>query len=590
MRPDGRSLIALGVVLGLISGLTEGVGHMVLQRLNVLDNSWYPIIWSAAVFYGLALGGVGLLAATVASRHPGSTRLLTTGVFSLFFLSIVPVMALMLKEWIYTYAILLLAVGTATALTRWQLRQEQWRFVSARSVRWAVGLTLLAFAIIEGSGRIQERVAISRLPVPRTSTPDVLLIIVDTLRSDHLSSYGYSRRTSPAIDALASGGVLFENSFATSSYTLPSHVSILTGQFPRDHGVEWGTSHRWPAQAGQTLPQVLQTLGYRTGAFSANTFYFTREHGFGRGFLHFEDFFYSLSDMAWRTAYGAIATRLVRQRLGWEDLPARKRAADVSESAARWIDRDTDRPFFVTLNYMDAHDPYLPPEPYRSRFATKPNPGGLINSKWHIPRTLPPDQLQSEQDAYDGAIAYIDDQISRLLSTIKSMSRPRDLLVIVTADHGEEFGEHGGFLHQRHLYREVLQVPLIVWAPGRVPGGKRVSAPVSNAAIPATVAGLLDAGREPFPSPSLQPLWEGTRTAFPAPLSELKHMPWAWPSDAPIKFGSMRSLVDESWHYIERDGRAPELFAWPTDRSERSNLADAPELQGVIERFRKLMK
>jgi arylsulfatase A-like enzyme len=239
---------------------------------------------------------------------------------------------------------------------------------------------------------------------------------------------------------------------------------------------------------------------------------------------------------------------------------------------------------------MDTHDPYLPPEPYRSRFSARPNPGGLINSKWHIPRSLPPEQLQSELDAYDGAINYVDDQLSQLLSAIRAMARSRPLLVIVTSDHGEEFGEHGGFLHQRHLYREVIQVPLIVWAPGRVPGGKRVSQPVSNAAIAATVMGLLGAEQGLFPSPSLQVLWDGTGATFPVPLSELKHMPWAWPSDAPIKVGSMRSLVDESWHYIERDGRRAELFAWPTDPHERSNLADRPESAGVIERLRKLIK
>ncbi len=376
---------------------------------------------------------------------------------------------------------------------------------------------LLAFIFIEGGSRLRERFAINQLPPASPSSPNVLLIVADTLRSDHLASYGYSRQTTPAIDALAAEGVLFENSFSTSSYTLPSHASLLTGRYPRDHHVEWDTSHRPPKRAVPNLPQELQSIGYRTGAFSANTFFFTREHGFGRGFLHFEDFFHSLSDMAWRTAYGGIVTRYVRPRIGLEDLPGRKYAVDVTAEAERWIRRDTERPIFVIANYIDCHDPYLPPQPFRSKFSTIKNPGGLINSKLHIPKSLTDEQLQSEIDAYDGAIAYIDSQVSRLVSAVQKMTPDRELLVIFTSDHGEEFGEHGGFLHQRHLYRELIQVPLIVWEPGHVPRGKRLSQPVSNASIPATVMGLLERDSDLFPVPSLEPLWEGIAHGLSAP-------------------------------------------------------------------------
>ena len=580
----------MGVVLGLMSGLMEGAGHMALHRLSVLDNSWYPIIWIAAVFNGLLVGTAGLIAAAIVARRPDSQRVRAAAIFSLFLLAIVPVLALMLKEWIYTYAIALLSVGLASALTRWQLRRDSWTFAGNRALRWSIGLTLLAFAVIDVGGRLQERVATQRLPGASASAPDVLLIIVDTLRADHLSSYGYFRNTSPTIDALAADGVLFENSFATSSYTLPSHASMLTGQYPRVHQIEWDTSHNPPPPTGQNLPEALQSLGYRTGAFSANTFYFSREHGFGRGFLHFADFFHSLEDMAWRTAYGAIATRLVRHRLGLEDLPGRKLASDVNKETLRWIRKDHDRPFFAMLNYMDAHEPYLPPQPYRNQFAKTPDPGGLLNSKWHIPKTLTPEQLQSEIDAYDGGIAYVDAEISRLLSDLRAMTRSRPLVVIVTSDHGEEFGEHGGFLHQRHLYREVIQVPLIIWEPGRVPKGKRLGQPVSNGAIPATVLSLLGSDPTQFQIPSLQPLWEGRQSEVRPVLSELKHRPWAWPHDAPIRFGSMRSLVDDAWHYIERDGGKPELFDRRTDPQERTNVAGDPQLVGVTEDMKRRIK
>jgi len=583
-------LPALGVSLGLTAGLLEGVGHMVLQYFEVLDNSWYPIIWIAAVFNGLLVGAAGVVAAAILVLRPASARLRVLAVFSLFLLAVVPVLALMLKEWIYPYAILLLTLGTSAFLARRYLRRESWiRPARHSALGWSVGATVVACVAIEGGALLQERVATAQLPPARASAPNVLLIIVDTLRADHLASYGYARNTSPAIDTLAAQGVLFENSFSTSSYTLPSHASILTGRYPRDHAVEWDTSHQPPDQVVPTLPAVLQTQGYRTGAFSANTFFFTREHGFGRGFLHFADFFHSWADMAWRTAYGGIATRVVRPWLGWEDLPARKRAIDVSDEAGRWINADAGRPFFVTVNYMDVHDPYLPPQPYRSRFSVMPSPGGLVNSKLHVPESLSDEQLQGEIDAYDGGISYIDEQVSRLLSIIQSRTSDRQLLVIVTSDHGEEFGEHGGFLHQRHLYREVIHVPLIVWEPGRVPAGRRLSQPVSNASIPATIMELLGADPAPFLVPSLKPLWEDAQASFPSPLAELKHMPWAG-HGAPIQFGSMRSIIDASWHYIEQNGRSPLLFAWPTDRREALNLAGRTELQGAMERLRALVR
>jgi arylsulfatase A-like enzyme len=590
----------MGLVLGLISGLVEGLVHMGLHRLSVLDNSWYPIIWIAAVFNAVIVGGVAAFMGGIVSRRPDSPSMRWLAVFTLFLLAIVPVLALMLKEWIYTYAIFLLAIGLATMLTRWQIGRATWALASGRALLGAVAVTVLAIAVIEGGSRIQERLATNRLPPADTSTPDVLLIIVDTLRADHLSSYGYGRPTSPAIDALAAQGVLFENSFATSSYTLPSHASILTGQYPRVHQIEWDTSHRPPPPTGQNLPEVLQSMGYRTGAFSANTFYFSREHGFGRGFLHFEDFFHSIEDMAWRTAYGAIATRLIRHRLGYEDLPGRKLASDVNDEAVRWIRKDSDRPFFATLNYMDAHEPYLPPQPYRNKFSAKPDPGGLLNSKWHIPKTLTPEQLQSEIDAYDGGIAYVDAQVSRLLSDLQAMARSRPLIVIVTSDHGEEFGEHGGFLHQKHLYREVIQVPLIVWSPGRMPRGLgiregvRVKEPVSNGAIPATIMSMLGRDPSPFQIPSLKPLWaralatDLVHVDVPPVLSELKHRPWAFPHDAPIRFGSMQSLVDEGWHYIETKGRGPELFDWRADPRERTNVVQRPDAQAVVGRMQRL--
>jgi arylsulfatase A-like enzyme len=236
---------------------------------------------------------------------------------------------------------------------------------------------------------------------------------------------------------------------------------------------------------------------------------------------------------------------------------------------------------------MDVHDPYLPPEPYRSRFSPTPGPGGIINWEFHVPDRLSPGELQSEVDAYDGAIAYADHQLGRLLAGLAARRPGRDLLVFLTSDHGEEFGEHGGFLHGAHLYRETIQVPLVLWQPGRVPAGRRVAQPVSNASIPATVLDLVNGNPERFPVPSLTALWrESPPAAWPMPVAELSQRTWA-PARHPVHHGSLRSAVDQEWHYIESSAGSPELFHLLTDPKELNNRAAEDALTPVIARFRR---
>jgi len=580
----------MAVVLGLVGGLLEGVGHMLLQQLNILSNVWYPIIWIAALFNGLLLGVLGLALSAGLSVLPNRPRLRTVVVFILALAAGLPWLALMLKEWIQSYAIFILTIGTAVAFTRGFQRHEAalLRFFR-KSLPWALGLTGLVFLGIEGGSWWQERTGTNNLPPASASAPDVLIIIIDALRADHLSSYGYERPTSPTLDRLAAQGVLFEEAYATSSYTLPSHASILTGLYPSQHGVEWMTSKTHATASYPTLAETLQGHGYRTGAFSANTFWFSREHGFGRGFLHFDDFFHSLADRVLRTAYGRMITLSVLWRLGYEDIPARKRATDINEAVLDWLSRDVDHPFFVTINYMDVHDPYLPPQPYRNKFSDADNPGGLINWQLHIPDSLNTEALQGEIDAYDGSIAYVDDYIDRLLTALQQRDAERELLVVITSDHGEEFQEHGGLLHGYKLYRELIRVPLIFWQPGRIPEGVRVPRPVTNAAIPATVMDAVGTDEVLFPGPPLQRLWDASAApaGWPFPLSELKQRPWV-PEQYPVHHGSMRSLVSPGWHYIDHETLGPELYDWMNDPLEAHNVVHKPEMQPMLDRFQQV--
>ncbi|MGH7947545.1 MAG: sulfatase [Opitutaceae bacterium] len=443
---------------------------------------------------------------------------------------------------------------------------------------------LLAALGIEGSKWLVERRALAALPSAGAGAPNILVIIVDTLRADRLSAYGYTRPTSPRMDAFAREGVLFESAIATSSWTWPSHFSLITGRYPYEN------SGNLP-----TVPEVFRSRGYRTGAFSANTIFFTSQKGFGRGFIRFESYFHSWPDRAARTLYGRKIAQFVLRRLGYEDMPGRKLARDVTDAAVRWIGRDP-RPFLSYLNYFDVHDPYLPPQPWRNRFAFpgRPNPGGILNAflAGRYP-LMKPEQLQDEIAAYDGAIAYTDHQIGRLLDELDRRGLAPNTIVVITSDHGEMLGEHGLNLHRNCLYREVIHVPLMIRWPERVPTGRRVTQPVSIASIPATLAQLTDASSDsPFPGPSLAPLWQSPTppSEWPEPLAELEKFPFEEVKREPSYHGAMKSLVSPQWHYIEHEKFGQELFDWINDEAQATNLAATPEGKPTADRFASQLK
>jgi arylsulfatase A-like enzyme len=278
--------------------------------------------------------------------------------------------------------------------------------------------------------------------------------------------------------------VLFEAAFSTAPYTAPSHASLLTGRYPHEHGVQWIDEQPKLDERYPTLSEALRDRGYRTAAFSANVFWFTREKGFGRGFTRFEDYFRSSGDTFMRAHHGIKFMDIVLRRLGFEDIPGRRNAEDINRSVLRWIEGNTDKPFFAFVNYIDTHDPYFPPQPYRSQFSTVENPGGLINHAFSdsTPQ-MTPSQIQSEIDAYDGSISYADAQIAQLMADIRDRGLEDNLMVIVTSDHGEAFGEHGAFIHANSVYREEIHLPLIFWMPGQIPTGVRVAQPVTNASF-----------------------------------------------------------------------------------------------------------
>jgi arylsulfatase A-like enzyme len=439
-----------------------------------------------------------------------------------------------------------------------------------RSVPILVLAALWCIIVFPIRQQLHERRDVARLPT-QSQGPNVLVIVVDTLRADHLSTYGYARPTSPYLTQLAAEGTLFESAIAPSSWTLPVHASLLTGLYPSAHGVESdGALLGWDYP---TLGEGFMARGYRTAAFSANTLLFCRRRGFRRGFIHFEDDFQSVGSSFAQTFYGDLVKHLLFRLQLKRDLFGRRSAAEINDHALRWVDGDR-RPFFMVLNYLDVHDPYRPPEPYLHRYTKMKDPRSRASEHWAWFEQVTPQQRQGMLDAYDGAINLVDDQIQQLLQQLKQRRLDRNTVVVITSDHGESFGEHGLMTHGSSLYRELIHVPLMFWAPGRIPAGRRIATPVSLTSLPATLLEEVgEAHHSEFPQISLQRLWNGSAAAssMPDPMSEVAQLNWS-PS-FPNYYGPMESITTAHWHYIRGGKFKEELFRCCTDEAEQVNLA-----------------
>jgi arylsulfatase A-like enzyme len=299
--------------------------------------------------------------------------------------------------------------------------------------------------------------------------PNVVFILVDTLRADALGCYGYGRPTSPHIDRLAAQGVRFENVIASSSWTIPTVASLFTGVYPGVHHVtnyESVLSNEFI-----TLAEAFKAAGYYTSARISNIFV-NEAHGYLQGFddahivqnLFKQLFFSELLAQAHVTRHYDFAP-----------------GDELSDSAVRWFRLNRSRPFFLYLHYYDPHFPYDPPEPYAMRWVDPamarryPYHSFVGPSLWNIVSEYKlglrrkPEEIAYNRAVYDGEIRYVDDQIGRVLSLLEATGLDRNTILVFTADHGEQFFEHGERLHSKSLYNEEIHVPLIIRAPGYPP-------------------------------------------------------------------------------------------------------------------------
>jgi len=365
-----------------------------------------------------------------------------------------------------------------------------------RATALALGVGLAAVGWSLRSGAALERADLAPPATAGGARPNLLLVVLDTARADHFAPYGYERVTTPHLDAFArEHATRYANARSTSPFTLSSHGSLLTGLCAGEHGASVGGPVSRPLRSdATTLAERLRDVGYRTGAVVANRLYLNRRLGFDRGFEHFDSRRGTSVDR-----YLALASGLGRHlRLG----RAYRDAERITDLALEWLAAPRAEPFFLFLNYLDAHDPLAPPDDLRGRF---PGP--------------PADDLAAQRlRLYDQELLGIDRQLARLFEHLRASGRFESTLIAVTSDHGEGFGQHGIDHHCWVLYEEQLRVPLYV----KPAGGRRAALsaePIGGAGVHDLL--LRELGLEPGPRPERLPGLLGEWYSWPLTEREL---------------------------------------------------------------------
>ena len=602
------TILVLAIGIGLIAGFLD-LG-LLMVKIRLQNEGFYHLsqdfVWLIPAGVATLVLLPGTMLALIAHRRRGNVRpSLVVG--SLIFVGALEVAArLPLKLW----AVPLISGGLAVQLARLvRVRPIAVVTLIRRLTPVLLGI-LAAIILVVAGGRAwsEYRAAATLPPPPASDSRNVLLIVWDTVRATSTSLHGYRRTTTPHLQELAARGVQFDVAFATSSWTLPSHASLFTGRWPHKLGVDWTSPLRPDVR---TLAEHLATRGYDTAGFVANLDYCGRETGLARGFAHYED--YPINPWETFSRYLALGLRLkppslipalnglverycgYRPALFFHAHEHAKDAAAVNRAFLDWLDwqRVRRRPFFAFLNFNDAHPPYEVPDPSVAGFGLRPSSQHDFETLggWNLlgKPSFDPRDVRMTTDVYDDSIAHLDRNLEVLLQELDHRGVLRDTLVIVTSDHGEHLGDHGLFFHGCSLYRQLVQIPLVIAGPG-VPAGRAVADPVSSRDVPATLVDLLQLGRDaPFPGRSLARFWdEGAGPEAGRPLSEPLLIQTGKPiylmnqGLEPVAKGPMSSVVASGMHYIRQGDGREELYLLDSDPEERRNVAGSAMAAAVL--------
>ncbi len=599
-RLSPLTAIMLSVSCGLAGGYLDLL-FIVFKKFfwnglkNYANAADFP--WSVPVGHTVLLLVPGVLLALLSRLRPKPMSLRAAS----WLFATLAIWTALLRLPLYGVASLILAAGLGRQLSGpiaalYRRPPRAW-YTSAG----LLGLLIILAAFSSGWRAMREHRVLAGLPPPPPNARNVILIVWDAVRASNLSLYGHPRDTTPNLARWARKGVRYTLALAPAPWTYPSHTSFFTGDWPIQLSTQW--KYRLDAPV-PTLAEHLTKKGYLTAGFSANTLCCTYETRLDRGFTHFEDYPFTPRSLLSRTVAGSWILENIFSRddfydYKWIRLQSRN-ATGINRSFLDWLgQRPRDRPFFAYLNYFDAHEPYMPPPGYEGRFGIRPR--GQRDYQFLLDygspgwKSLPNRDINMARDCYDDCIAFIDEHVGQLMDELHGQGLLDNTLVIVTADHGESFGDHGLYLHGTSLYLDETAVPLVILSPD-APAGRVVDQPVSLRDLPATVVDQLGlTAGSPFPGRSLAAYWSLTRGAHPDITPVLSEHATETAFEQPEAEKSLRrrdvqmSLVARGRHYI-RDGFGSEqLYNLGQDPFESVNLAGSAEGKQGVAIFRRML-
>jgi arylsulfatase A-like enzyme len=534
-----------------IFGLLEGL-VLVICRAYPANVAPYKVsnhaLWIAPGFDIIVFSVIaaGLLLAAMLGRGWLSSSRLPLAVYG-FFIFIGVFAPISIPKIVHPLSAALLSLGLTVVICR-KLKGIEMRvtaFLRGRLL-WIPTLIVTAALTVSGYEWLRESWLFRQLPAAQAGAVNVLVIVLDTVRYDKfMRSNGDS--LTPRLDEIVARGVRFENAWSTTSWSLPSQASILTGLYPHEHGADWPAlqlHEKYP-----TLSEFLGKRGYVTGAFSGNASWVTPEY-LGRGFLRFN--VYKLEDILRRTAYGRVVGRLLWE-LGYHYAGRGKKAPKVNAEFLEFLDDYPGRPFFAYLCYMDVNQAFNHRKLNRGFWTTAPSQHEVIA-------------------AYDEGLKILDRQIGDLFGELARRRILNNSLVIITSDHGESFGaqsihDHDPAGHGTSLYPEQTRVPLFVIYPDKIPNGRKVKLTVSLRDIPKTITQILSMGDSPFVGQALPITLES--------INALEHYGAHVLATLNYDNQEVQSVIMHPWQYIKNrkvPGNGEELYDLVEDPTAKKNL------------------
>jgi arylsulfatase A-like enzyme/xanthosine utilization system XapX-like protein len=470
--------LAVVAAVGLASGTYLGLGLFVVEPMVLFGGavsyfgSPLPAVMAVFVLFGAVVGmAVGVLIGLVRRRlrNPAAITVATVG----FLLTIVyigwtsarpPSGSIRAPEQV----LIALSGWTVIALVLGRVRAR------SRVSGVAVWVAAAGAVLLCGGLLAWHPLAYHRLPVRAAgdaAAPNVVMIVVDALRPDHLSAYGYRRDTSPNIDRLSDQGARFRIAYSHGSRTIIAVPALFTSTYPEIAGTADVFSQQHPLPENRvTIAEMLQGAGYITLGMMSNI-YLKSAFGMTQGFDRLEEF----NHVRFRfSVYRLLVSLGVFERPAYAEMSSPS-ATEVTDAALEWIGRvRSHRRFFCFVHYMDVHNPYRPPAEFLGMFSSSPAADAVDEDELYVrtatwredpvPLELTGDELARLVDLYDGCIRFTDTEIGRLLAAIEALAFARETVVVLTSDHGDEFLEHGSLYHAGAVHEQLIRVPLVLWS------------------------------------------------------------------------------------------------------------------------------